>query len=190
MWSEIHCSPTLPYRPRFDCSHNILHETEAAPRLPGTPIARDLPLSRKPIHTTPVDDGATRWPGINGSAARDFSIARKGGDEFWDEGILLVPEAKTAVTCTTPDENIPAITGKYGFWSGPRPAMERKGRDGTHPFESTARLCCGPAEIWTIFRSFRPFTTANRGRVGHKIFIIKEATYSACLQSRTLFFHS
>ena len=34
-----------------------------------------------------------------------------------------------------------------------------------YQFESTARLCCGPVEIWTVFRSFRSLW-ADRRRVG------------------------
>jgi len=98
----------------FDHLHNILHESEAAPRLPGTPIARNLPLARKPVHTAPVNDGAACWPSVDGRAARDFSITRKGGDEFRDECILLVPEAKAAVACTAPNEDVPATWVSVG----------------------------------------------------------------------------
>ena len=52
------------------------------------------------------------------------------------------------------------------------PRLPGCGGEGTrriaHPFESTARLLCGPAEIWTTFRSFRIFTRANRRRVGRR----------------------
>lgn len=148
-------------------SHDILHETEAAPWLACTPITRNLPLARKPVHPTTVNDGAACRPGVDGRAARDFSIARKSRDELWDEGILLVPEAETAVPCTSPDEDVSATRVRG---DSRRVHCGGKGMKWiTHPFESTARLCCGPAEIWTIFRSFRPFTRANRERVGSMI---------------------
>ena len=34
----------------------------------------------------------------------DFPVAQEGGDELWDQGILVVPKAETAVARTTPDE--------------------------------------------------------------------------------------
>ena len=40
-----------------------------------------------------------------------------------------------------------------------------------HPFESTARLCCGPAEIWTIFRSFGFFT--GRSKKGQTALLLR-----------------
>lgn len=172
----------------LDHSHDILHESEAAPWLACTPITRNLPLARKPVHPTTVNDGAARRPSVDGRPARDFSFARKGRDELWDEGILLVPEAETAVACRTPDEDESVTRVSVG------PRRARCGREGTrwitHPFESTARLCCGPAEIWRIFRSFRPFTRANRERVGRMTSASSGATYSAYLQSRIWFFHS
>lgn len=97
--------------------HNILYESETAPRLPSTPIAGDLPFPCKPVHPAPVNDGTARRPGINRRAAGDFSVARKGGDEFRDEGILLVSEAETAVARTTPDEDVSAMWVNAGLKS-------------------------------------------------------------------------
>ena len=135
--------------------HDILYESEAAPRLPGTPIARDLPFACKPVHPAPINDGTARRPGVDRRAAGDLPVAQESGDEFWGQRALLVPEATRAVACTTPDEEVSAT------WVNP---CSRRGEGGcggegtrriAHPFESTTRVCCGPVEIWAIFRSFK-----------------------------------
>ena len=174
-----------------DHLHEILYESETAPRLPGTPVARDLPFSCEPVHPAPINNGTARRPGVNRRAAGDFPIAREGGDELWDQRVLLIPETETAVARTAPDEDVSATRVN----AGSRRAGGCRGQ-GTrriaHPFESTARLCCGPAEIWTIFRSCRFFTRANRRRVGGLTSACRETrtTYPACLQSRTQSVHS
>ena len=114
----------------FDHLHNILYKSETAPRLHGTLVARR--------------------PGT-GARAGDFLVAREGGDETWDQRVLLVPEAETEAARTNPDEDVSAT------WVRVNPCSRRGeggvGGEGTrriaHPFESTARLCCGLAENWS-----------------------------------------
>ena len=140
-----------------DHLHDILHESETAPKLPGTPITRDRPFSCKPVHPAPINHGTARRPDVDRCAAGDFLVAQEGGDELWGERVPLVPEAETAVVRTTPDEDV-SVTRVN--------ACSRRGKGGSggegtrriaHPFKSTARLCCGLVEIWTTFRSFSFF---------------------------------
>ena len=171
--------------------HDILYESETAPRLPGIPITRDLPFSRESVHPTPINDGTARRPGVDRRPAGGFPVAREGGDVFREQRVLLVSGAEAAVARTTPDKDVSATRAN---------ACSRRGEGGcggegtrriAHTFESTARLFCGPAEIWTTFRSFRIFTRANRkGRTPDFCMSETRKTYPACLQSRTQSVHS
>ena len=72
-----------------DHLHDILYISETAPRLPGPPIARDIPFACGPVHLAPVNHGTERRPGVDGRAAGDFPVAREGGDRFWDPRVPL-----------------------------------------------------------------------------------------------------
>ena len=101
-----------------DHLHDILYESETAPRLPSAPITRDLPFSCEPVHPAPVNGGIARRPGVDRRAAGGFPVAREGVDELWGQRVLLVLEPETAVARTAPDEDVSAMRVNVGSRRG------------------------------------------------------------------------
>ena len=75
--------------------------------LQGCP-APEIFVSCKLVHPALVNGSTARRPGVDRCTAGDFPVAREGRDKFWDQRVLLVPEAATAVARTTPDEDVSA----------------------------------------------------------------------------------
>ena len=92
----------------FSLSDHFHDKSEATSKLPGTPVAIDLPFSCEPVHAAPVNHGTARRLGVDRRAAGDFPVAREGVDELWGQRVLLVPKTETAVARPTPDEDASA----------------------------------------------------------------------------------
>ena len=128
-----------------DHLHDILYESETAPRLPGTPVARDLPFACEPVHPAPVNDGTGRRPGVDRRVAGEFPVAREGGDELSDQRVPLVPEDETVVARATPDKDVSATRVTASSRRGEGGSTGWRGRHKTHSVP--VRIDC-KAVLW------------------------------------------